>query len=188
MCPDLHKAPVVRPLQLYYRALGSSKPTIKTRVWFVFILSYCGPGATSHSAHSCRNDHSVDRQRIALYQVQKLLPYGFTNSNIQVLPFGRSLYGGTLILLEMSPCFVHLELRLKDKCRASQRLFENNVPSALLEIMVVPLAYIHRVQMCTMLHRNLRSSAKIPELCHIILCAIPPGHNASLTRLMQSYR
>jgi len=49
LCPDLHIAPVVRPLQLYHRALsGSSKPTFTTLVWFIFILSYCGPGAISH--------------------------------------------------------------------------------------------------------------------------------------------
>lgn len=49
------------------------------------------------------------------------------------------------MLLEMSPRSVHLQLGLKDKRRASQRLFKNNVLSALLEITVVPLAYIHRL-------------------------------------------
>lgn len=141
--PDLHIAPVVRPLQLYYRALSESpKPAIKTRVSILITVVQM----RLVTARSCRYDHSFDRLRIALHQVQKLLPCDITKSHIQVLPFRWSLCGtGTLMLLEMSPRSVHLQLGLKDKRRASQRLFKNNVLSALLEITVVPLAYIHRL-------------------------------------------
>lgn len=123
--------------------------------------------------HTCRNDHSFDRLRIALHQVQKLLPYDFTKSNIQVLPFRRSLYGtGTRILLEMAPYSVHLQLGLKDKRRASQRLFKNNVLSFLLEITVAPLAYVIAGYKCTRCTQKPPFECKKTELCHIILMRI----------------
>ncbi|KAL1275123.1 hypothetical protein QQF64_027937 [Cirrhinus molitorella] len=91
-------------------------------------------------------------------------------------------------MLETSPCFAHLQTDLKDNRGASQRLFENNVPSALLEITVVPLAFIHPVQMCTMCTESSVRVQKPRIVSHYTNAHYLLGITASLTRLMQSYR